>query len=83
MCPDYNLMCSGTTLCNDIFDCVNKKSFSKNDSYNYDYTIKTTQNLDTINKESIEDQTNYEISTDGICPLNCKLCKDNKKCMKC
>ena len=25
LCPDYNLLCSGTELCNDIFDCVEKK----------------------------------------------------------
>ena len=26
LCPDYNLMCSGIVLCNDMFDCVEKKS---------------------------------------------------------
>ena len=25
-CPDYNLICSGSVLCNDMFDCVEKKS---------------------------------------------------------
>ena len=83
MCPDYNLMCSGTTICNDMFDCVNKKSIIKSDSYNYDYAIKTSQNINTITNDSIEGQANYEISSDGICPINCKLCKENKKCLKC
>jgi hypothetical protein len=25
LCPDYNLMCSGTVICNNIFDCIDKK----------------------------------------------------------
>ena len=25
LCPDYNLICSGTVMCNDLFDCVEKK----------------------------------------------------------
>ena len=45
MCPDYNLICSGTVMCNDMFDCVSKKSETKEESYYYDYTIKTTQNI--------------------------------------
>ena len=43
LCPDYNLMCSGTVLCNDMFDCVEKHSLLKD--VTYDYTIKTTQDL--------------------------------------
>ena len=26
LCPDYNLMCSGSILCNDPFDCIKKES---------------------------------------------------------
>ena len=46
LCPDYNLMCSGTVICNDMFDCVDKKSEVKNSSYYYDYEIKTSQNIE-------------------------------------
>ena len=28
-CPDYYLICSGSVLCNDMFDCVEKKIFIK------------------------------------------------------
>jgi hypothetical protein len=35
-CPDYNLICSGSVLCNDMFDCVEKRSLLKDDSV-YDY----------------------------------------------
>ena len=45
LCPDYYLMCSGTVICNDIFDCVDKKSETKESSYLYDYIPKTSQNI--------------------------------------
>ena len=45
LCPDYNLICTGTILCNNMFDCADKKSELKNDTYNYDYKIKTSQKL--------------------------------------
>ena len=28
-CPDYNLICTGTVMCNDMFDCLDKKSETK------------------------------------------------------
>ena len=33
-CPDYYLICSGTVLCNGLFDCVEKKSLLK-ENINY------------------------------------------------
>ena len=83
LCPDYNLICTGTILCNNIFDCVNKKSELKNDTYNYDYKIKTSQNIEKADIEYTDNETNYELSEDGLCPLNCKQCLENKKCIKC
>ena len=35
LCPDYNLMCSGTVLCNNLFECIDKKSEPKDESYYY------------------------------------------------
>ena len=32
LCADYNLICSGTVMCNDLFDCVEKKSETKEES---------------------------------------------------
>ena len=40
--PWLYLISSGSALCNDMFDCVEKKSLLKNDII-YDYEIKTTQ----------------------------------------
>jgi len=80
LCPDYNLICSGTVICNDIFDCIDKKSEIKDKDYIYDYEIKTTQN---IQKSAFNNNDNYELSENGKCPKYCKHCKENNKCLKC
>ena len=82
LCPDYNLMCSGTVMCNDLFDCVDKQSEVKEESFIYDYEIKTSQNIKKA-EESDFDINNYELSEDGICQKNCKQCQGNKKCLDC
>ena len=83
LCPDYNLICSGTVICNDMFDCVNKKSELKEESYNYDYIIKTSQNIEDAEIDISDNENNYELSFNGICPKDCKHCYENKKCIKC
>ena len=83
LCPDYNLMCSGTVICNDMFDCVDKKSVVKNSSYYYDYKIKTSQNIEDAQLEEEDNKTNYELSENATCPIYCKHCKENKRCIKC
>ena len=83
LCPDYNLICSGTILCNNMFECVDKKSEIKEESYIYDYTIKTSQNIGRAEEESANNETNYELSDDGKCPKYCSRCLDNKICVKC
>ena len=83
LCPDYYLICSGTKMCNDMFDCVKKKSMTKSDSYKYDYTSKTSQNLESAQIEESDDESNYELSEDGLCPQYCKLCTEAQGCLKC
>ena len=80
-CPDYNLICTGTVLCNDIFDCIDKKSLVKNDTNSYDYISLTTQLY--LNLQKVEELVSYELSDDGICPLYCSQCSKNKKCKMC
>ena len=80
LCPDYNLLCSGTVICNDIFDCIEKKSEIKADANTYDYEIKTTQD---VNKYIPFSNTNYELSENGYCPKNCKYCKEEGNCITC
>jgi len=83
LCPDYNLICSGTEICNDMFDCVKKKSMTKSDSYKYDYKSKTSQSLDRAEGEISDEINNYELSKDGKCPQYCKLCTESQGCQKC
>ena len=80
LCPDYNLMCTGTKICNDMFDCIEKKSEAKEGTFDYDYVSRTTQNYEKIQKYYTD---NYELADDGDCPKNCSQCKENKKCYKC
>ena len=82
LCPDYNLMCTGTVMCNDLFDCVDKKSEAKEESFIYDYKIRTSQNIIRAEESEI-DTDNYELSDNGICPKYCKLCKENNICLDC
>ena len=83
LCPDYNLICSGTILCNDLFECVERESSITDNAYNYDYKIKTSQNIAKAEAEEADNLNNYELSDDGICPKYCKLCSDNHKCLEC
>ena len=83
LCPDYNLICTGTKMCNDMFDCVEKKSEIKNNSYFYDYNIKTSQNIEKALEEENDEENNYELSEDGLCPKFCKLCTEKNGCTKC
>ena len=78
LCPDYNLMCTGSVICNNMFDCIDKQSTKKEDDY--DYEIKTTQNYE---KPQYYSTDNYELSDDGHCPIDCKHCKEEKKCLVC
>ena len=97
LCPDYNLICTGTILCNNLFDCFSRASTEKESSFNYDEyekqgeitIIRTTQ----ISSEYISDENSYigrEESEYGKCPLNCAICKkknsnreDDYQCIKC
>ena len=82
LCPDYNLMCSGTVLCNNMFDCIESQSEIKDTDYTYDYEIKTSQNIQKSKSASV-DTDNYELSTAGKCSKNCKHCKSHSECLEC
>ena len=80
LCPDYNLICSGTVVCNDMFECVEKKSLLKD--VIYDYEIQTSQDLIEENQKDFIDNF-YELSTNGKCLQRCKQCNDLHKCTNC
>ena len=76
ICPDYNLICSGTKLCNDMFDCVEKESLSKENTFNYDYQI----NIDEEKVYKAEEIP--ELIENELCQKNCLECEKDK-CTKC
>ena len=83
LCPDYNLICTGTELCNNLFDCIEKGSEEKNETFDYDYAIQTTQNSNEYNTaDPITDEA-WELTENGICPILCKQCDSDKKCIEC
>ena len=89
-CPDYNLICTGTVVCNDLFNCVEKKSESKliSENYNYDYSNKDISMVLKTNNESRigEFETlvyGYELSENGKCPPHCRQCISNYQCTFC
>ena len=83
LCPDYYLICSGTILCNDIFDCIEKRSELK-DNINYDYIYKTSQEIiDVENENSFSNEDSYELGADGLCPQYCSKCNEAFQCIKC
>ena len=90
LCPDYNLICTGTELCNNLFDCIEKKSEEKSDTFIYsDYIIKTTQNSKIYTKDdyisNVIDDEIWELDEGEkkTCPFMCMQCDTNKKCIKC
>ena len=68
-------------MCNDMIDCIRKKSLIKNNTYTYDYTIETSQIPSQLNNSPV--LIGYEESDDGICKINCSQCYFNKTCYQC
>ena len=66
-----------------MFDCVEKKSELKYNSYYYDYNIKTSQNIERGIDEEADELNNYELSDNGKCIKDCKQCTEIIKCIKC
>ena len=84
LCPDYNLICSQTFLCNNMFDCVEKESRMK-ENYIYDYIpFNVSSQIIEITEPFENYENGYELSeNDGICPVNCSECYENKRCFNC
>ena len=89
-CPDYNSICTGKVLCNNIFDCIESESEPKDSIYNYsDYKKEIFyDNVRFSNNTEIKISSNdvaigYELSENGKCPIDCIQCKENKQCILC
>ena len=82
-CPDYNLICTGTIMCNDLFDCLDKKSLPKNAIYEYEFINEKTSSQKISNIKNEPEVFGYESNDEGICPEYCGQCRDIKRCFKC
>lgn len=83
-CPDYYSICSGTTTCNNIIDCINHKSSTKEESYYY--TANNYSNADIsifVDNIIYYNDIGFEQSDDGKCPIDCRICIENKQCILC
>ena len=83
LCPDYNLICSNTILCNSNYNCFEKNSKIKATAFDYDYEIKTTQDPSVYEVPNPEISIAWEKADDGICVLHCSQCKDRNTCVQC
>ena len=88
-CPDYNLICTGTKTCNNLFDCIEMGSLNKISNYDYVYSPNNIPNEITLNNNTnnnLDKSTiieGFEEGDDGICPQNCSQCLKNKRCTLC
>ena len=81
LCPDYNLICSSSVLCNDLFNCNKNQSYELEESFIYDYEIKTTQNSTIYNSD--KRSYGWELTHEGSCPFECMQCTSNTHCIRC
>ena len=83
LCPDFNLICTANDTCNNMFDCVQKKS--EEYEIEYDYDIETTQISSEYTDTTKEVKIGWELSNDGKskCPQYCSYCNINGHCLKC
>ena len=89
-CPDYNLICSGTVLCNNMFDCVDNKSKAKEDliyeiNSNNDGSVIEGIEKNTLLPSDLQIEKGYELSENETskCPKNCFQCIDDRRCFEC
>ena len=83
LCPDFNLICTANVTCNNMFDCVQKKSVEYEIEYDYN-TIETTQiSSEYDNNENVK--VGWELADNGKskCPQYCSQCNINGNCLKC
>ena len=80
-CPEYNAICTGSVLCNNIKDCIEKKSLYKESTFYYSDSSHVYQDLDHIGQFSVKNPG--ENSEGGKCGINCIFCNIDNSCLKC
>jgi len=81
LCPDFNLICSQTIRCNNMFDCIDVGS--ERIIRDYDY-IPYNNSMQIIDLEGDEQfNKSYELSNNGKCPIHCSECNLYRQCFEC
>ena len=60
-CPSYDLVCTSSNFCNDMFDCIDKKSITDSNTFQYLTDKDSLQKRDTENI-NIEDNNDKEMT---------------------
>ena len=88
LCPDYNLICSQTKRCNNMFDCAEIGSERKPPNYDYIPFNNSIQLLKIYTNDEFD--KSYELSNlsddedkDRKCPFNCSECNLYSQCFVC
>ena len=66
-CPDYNLVCTSSVWCNEMFDCIDKKSTANLNSYDY-----ISNKAALIARDEKNKNVNDNINKDDILRFNLK-----------
>ena len=87
LCPDYNIICTGTVMCNNFIDCIEKESEEKSDTFKKIDNIQTTQYSYVYTEQNpLDDDENYgELSEEGDskCPYGTIQCNYDIIYIKC
>ena len=78
---EYIKYSAGTVICNDLFDCIDKKSEAKEDTYFYDYTPITTQNYKKLDEIDIHIPQSYVHISEDFFNRICNIeGKEHREC---
>ena len=61
LCPDYNMICTSETWCNNMFDCIEKESIADENTYEYNSNKDELKERDIFNL-AVDDSSKYTIS---------------------
>ena len=80
-CPDYNLICTGSVMCNNIEECIERKSLYKEGTFIYEGYTHAYQSLDNLFYFNVKSKG--EESSNGKCGKHCLYCNKENSCLLC
>jgi hypothetical protein len=69
LCPDFNLICTQSIICNDAIDCINKKVIGQVGSYNYK-SVGNYQTISSITSVTNSGTSSTQTSSANNTPIN-------------